>query len=70
MKIMHRRQDKRRRDPWEELSARMVAETSAWLTDALAHPERAVHIPTIRAGSGEFPPSLAHAFWEPVLYES
>lgn len=47
----------------------MIAETSAWLTEALTHPEQAVRIPTIPAGSGEFPPSLAHAFWEPVLVE-
>ena len=45
----------------------MIAETSAWLTDALTHPENAVRIPTIPAGSGEFPPSLARAFWAPVL---
>lgn len=52
---------------WRELRARLVAETSAWLTDALQHPERAARIPTIPAGSGEFPPSLSRAFWEPLL---
>jgi hypothetical protein len=59
----------RLRESWEELRARMVAETSAYLTQALQHPELAVRIPTIPAGSGEFPPSLARAFWEPVLSE-
>ncbi|MCK4343162.1 MAG: hypothetical protein KAY37_15715 [Phycisphaerae bacterium] len=66
---MRARRHKRGDDLWEELRARMIAETSAWLTEALTHPEQAVRIPTIPAGSGEFPPSLAHAFWEPVLVE-
>lgn len=47
----------------------MIAETSTWLTEALAHPEQAVRIPTIQAGHGDFPPSLARAFWEPLLVE-
>ena len=47
----------------------MIAETSTWLTEALEHPELAVRIPTIPAGSGEFPPSLARAFWGPVLID-
>jgi len=66
---MRLRRAKRLEDLWAELRARMIAETSAWLTDALAHPERAVHIPVIVAGSGQFPPSLSRAFWEPILFE-
>ena len=58
---------KRPDELWDELRARLVAETSEWLTDAIEHPERAVRIPVVQAGTGEFPPSLARAFWEPVL---
>jgi hypothetical protein len=60
---------RRTADDWDALRARLIAETSTWLTDALTHPERAVRIPTIPAGSGSFPRSLAQAFWEPVLLE-
>lgn len=56
-------------ESWEEMRMRLIAETSAWLTEALRHPELAVRIPTILAGSGRFPPSLAAAFWEPLLVE-
>lgn len=47
----------------------MVAETSAYLSEALQHPELAVRIPVVEAGKGRFPPSLARAFWEPLLVE-
>lgn len=66
---MRRRRNMPRVDLWEEIRARMVAETSAWLTDALSHPERAVRIPTVPAGEAEFPPSLSRSFWDPVLAE-
>jgi hypothetical protein len=66
---MRPRRKRKQNETWEETRARLVAETSAWLTDALEHPERAVRIPTIPAGTGEFPPSMARAFWEPVLVE-
>ena len=56
-------------ETWEELRARILAETSAYLTEGLRQPEFAVRIPTIPAGSGRFPPSLAAAFWHPVLSE-
>lgn len=65
--MIQRPRFRRTEDLWAELQARLVAETSAWLSEALAHPEQAVRIPTIPAGSGTFPPSLARAFWEPVL---
>ncbi len=58
-----------RRETWEETRTRLIAETNAWLSEALRHPELAVRIPMIPAGSGAFPPSLARAFWEPVLAE-
>jgi hypothetical protein len=61
------RRPARRDDLWEELQARLIAETSAFLTEALRHPELAVRIPVIPAGTGEFPPSLTRAFWEPIL---
>jgi hypothetical protein len=66
MRLPHR---KRRFETWEEMRTRLVAETSAFLTEALRHPELAVRIPMIEAGAGEFPPSLTRAFWEPVLLE-
>ncbi|MBP7746777.1 MAG: hypothetical protein KA383_11670 [Phycisphaerae bacterium] len=66
---MHLRRFKRWHETAEEQRARLVAETSAFLTEALQHPELAVRIPMIPAGSGEFPPSLTRAFWEPVLFE-
>lgn len=66
---MKRRWRDRDYETWEELRARLVAETSAYLTEALRHPELAVRIPMIPAGSGRFPPSLARAFWEPLLLD-
>jgi hypothetical protein len=66
---MRFRRLKRNDELWEELRARLVAETSEWLTDALQHPERAVRIPVVPAGQGEFPPSLSRAFWGPVLLD-
>lgn len=60
---------KRRNESWEEQRARLIHETSAYLTECLRHPELAVRIPIIPAGSGRFPPSLTTAFWEPVLTE-
>ncbi len=59
--------DRRHEETWEEMQARLVAETSAFITEALRHPELAVRIPMIPAGSGRFPPSLTRAFWDPIL---
>ncbi len=58
-----------RRETWEQTRARLIAETSAFIEECLRHPERAVRIPTIPAGSGRFPPSLTPAFWDPILAE-
>lgn len=55
---------------WEELRSRMIAETSAFLTFCLQHPELTIRIPVIPAGSGRFPTSMAEAFWGPILGES
>ena len=63
------RPGKKRRETWEEARARLVAETSVFLTEALRHPELGVRIPMIPAESGRFPPSLTLAFWDPVLFE-
>lgn len=50
------------------MRARAIAETSAFLTYHLDHPELAVAIPVIPANSGrKFPPSLTRTFWEPIL---
>ncbi len=57
----------RRDETWEELRARVIAETSAFLTECLRHPELAVRIPIVPAEQGRFPRSLTTAFWEPVL---
>ncbi len=57
----------RQKETTEELHARLIAETSAYLTECLQHPELAVRIPIIEAGRGEFPPSLTTAFWELVF---
>jgi len=66
---MNLRPARRRFETWEEMRARLIAETSAFLTEALRHPELAVRIPMIPAGSGRFPPSLTRAFWDNVLFE-
>lgn len=66
---MNLRLGKHRTESWEEMRVRLVAETSLFLTEALQHPELAVRIPMIPAGSGRFPPSLTRAFWEQLLFE-
>ncbi len=60
---------RRRKEMYEELCARVVAETSAYLTECLQHPELAVHIPLIPADGSRFPPSFAMSFWDPVLLD-
>lgn len=55
------------RDSYEALRERMVAETSAWVSECLRHPELAARIPVIVAGSGRFPPTLADTFWRSIL---
>jgi hypothetical protein len=57
----------RHAETWEQMRARVVAETSEYITECLRHPELAVRIPVIPAGTGRFPPSLTQSFWEPVL---
>lgn len=47
---------------------RVLAETSMFIEECLKHPELAPRIPAIPAGSGRFPASLSHAFWESILY--
>jgi hypothetical protein len=64
---MKPRSFRRRRDDEEQMGPRAVAETSAFITECLRHPELAVRIPMIRAGAGRFPSSFARAFWEPLL---
>jgi hypothetical protein len=60
---------RRRPESYEELRARMIAETSAYLSECLKHPELAVHIPMIPADSNRFPPSFSMSFWDPVLLD-
>lgn len=66
---MELRRFKRRTETYEQMQARIIAETSAWLTECLRHPELAVRIPTIVAGRGRFPRSLTPAFWDAILSE-
>ena len=61
------RRPQRHKETFEEMRARLLAETSAYVTECLRHPELAVRIPVIEAGRGQFPPSLTNAFWELVL---
>lgn len=56
-----------RPETYEQLRERLIAETSAYLTECLQHPEYAVRIPTIQAGKGRFPPSFAASFWDEIL---
>ena len=58
-----------RRESHEELRAHMIAETSAYLTECLRHPEWGVHIPMIPADSDRFPPSFTMSFWDPLLLD-
>jgi len=57
----------RREETLEEIRQRVLAETSAYITECLRHPEFAVNIPVIPAGTGSFPPSFSNAFWDSVL---
>ncbi len=66
---MYLRRGKGRTETWEELRDRLVAETSAFVTEALRHPELAVRIPMIPADSARFPPSLTYAFWDTILFD-
>jgi hypothetical protein len=66
---MRRRAQRDRVETWEEIRRRMVAETSAYLTEALRHPELGVRIPMVPADSARFPPSLTPAFWDSILFD-
>lgn len=67
MAAMDIRWSERRTETYEELRARLIDETSAYLSECLRHPEYAARIPTIPAGAGRFPPSFAAAFWSELL---
>jgi hypothetical protein len=66
---MYLRMRTRRTESYEELRVRMIAETSAFLTECIQHPEFGVRIPTIPAESERFPPSFSMSFWDPVLLD-
>lgn len=63
---VYRRQ---RKESWEQVRRRLIAETSQFLSERLDRPELAVAIPSIPAGSGRFPRSMTGAFWLRVLFE-
>jgi hypothetical protein len=46
---------------------RAIAQTEAFISEALLHPELAAVIPTIPVGSGTFPKNMALYFWHRVL---
>lgn len=66
---MELRRSRRGSETYEQMHARIVQETSLFLTECLRHPELTVRIPTIIAGRGRFPRSLTPAFWDALLYE-
>lgn len=66
---MELRVRRKRDETYEELRVRMIAETSAYLTECLRHPEFAVYIPMVPADSNRFPPSFSMSFWDPVLLD-
>lgn len=51
----------------DEMRREMIAETEAFINEALVHPELAVVIPTIPVGSGCFARNIARYFWSRVL---
>ena len=57
-----------RNESYEAKRRRMIAETSAYVSECLKHPELAPHIPVIPTGSGKFPPSMTSAFWDSILF--
>lgn len=59
----------RQSETYEQARARMIAETSEYITECVKRPELAVKIPVIKSGSGRFPRSLTSAFWNQVLDE-
>lgn len=66
---MELRLRRKRDESYEAMRIRMIAETSAFLTECLRHPELAVHIPMIPANTDRFPPSFTMSFWDPVLLD-
>lgn len=53
----------------EEMRQRLIAETSAYLSECLKHPELMVHIPSVPADKERFPQSFAASFWDPILLD-
>lgn len=56
-----------RPESYEEMRSRLIAETSAYITECLLHPEYATRIPVVPVGKGRFPPSFAISFWKDLL---
>ena len=63
-----RRLWRRRDETTEQMRQRVLAETSLFIEECLKHPELAPRIPAIPAGTGRFPPSMSHAFWDSILF--
>ncbi len=54
-------------DLYREMRKRMIRETEDYLSETLRNPERAVRIPSIQVGRGDFTRRFAGAFWTQVL---
>ncbi len=61
---------RKRRHEWEMMQRRMLRETEVFLEEGLRHPDRAVRIPSIRVGEGEFLRGYADMFWSALLGSS
>ncbi len=54
-------------ETWEQYRRRMLAETGAWITWALHHPDEMIDLPIKRVGEGGFPAKVGEWFWGVVL---
>jgi hypothetical protein len=54
-------------DAWDEHRRRMIAETSAFLTWGLAHPDQVPRIPRRPVEAGGFSRAMTCVFWHAVL---
>ncbi|MBM4018740.1 MAG: hypothetical protein FJ288_10500 [Planctomycetes bacterium] len=54
-------------DAYDEYRRRMIAETSAFITWGLAHPDRVPRIPRRPVGDGAFSRAMQQSFWFAAL---
>lgn len=58
---------KSRLESWAVIRARMLRETERFIEEALRCPEKQIHIPCIKAGTGSFSRVFANLFWAQIL---